>query len=266
MDRRRERPFVSQDIGSIIAGWDFNPDELQVRLITADDGTEKIQVRVDLGLLQLELSGRPDGKRPHGFESLLEHFESLQKRAQESSAEFTLDHAACVLLMQEGLQYYRRYLSAFHLHRYDLVSRDTERNLRLFRFVVQHAARQRDKVEFDQYRPYVTMMRTRALALMALERADHAAAISEIDQGIQQIRLFLRDYEQSEDESDCSELRFLLRWKREVEQERPTGPIERLEQQLGLAVALEDYEEAARLRDQIRQLRGGAWTEQSRRL
>jgi hypothetical protein len=255
---------VSQDISSIIAGWDFNPDELQVRMITGDDGQEKIQMRVDLGLLQIELSGRPDGQRPHGCESLLEHYEAQQKSAEEATRDFSLDHAACVLLMQEGLQYYRRYLSAFHLERYDLVSRDTERNLRLFGFVVRHAARQRDKVEFDQYRPYVTMMRTRALALQALGRGEHAAAILEIDEGIERIRQFLRDYQQAENEGDCSELRFLLRWRREVDHERPTGPIERLEQQLELAIALEDYEEAARLRDQIRQLKGKR-TGQSRR-
>lgn len=246
---------MSQDISAIIAGWDFNPDQLQVRVITGDDGSEKFQVRVDLGLLQLELSGRPDGQRPHGCESLLEHFEAIQQQAESSASEFALDHAACVQLMQEGLQYYRRYLSAFHLQRYELVTRDTERNLRLFRFVVQHASRHRDKVEFDQYRPYVLMMRTRAQALISLGKSDHGAALVEIDQGIEQIRQFLKDYQESESEADCSELRFLLRWRREVEQERPTGPIERLEQQLGLAIALEDFEEAARLRDQIKQLR-----------
>ena len=42
--------------------------------------------------------------------------------------------------MREGVQYYHRYLAAFHLQRYDLVVRDTERNLRLFAFVVRHAA------------------------------------------------------------------------------------------------------------------------------
>jgi hypothetical protein len=246
---------VSQDIGPIIAGWDYRPDELQVRLITGDDGAERIQIRVDLGLLQVELSGRPDGLRPHGCESLLEHYEALQRRAESRSSEFSLDHAACVLLMQEGLQYYRRYLSAFQLQRFDLVTRDTERNLRLFRFVVRHAERQSDKLEFDQYRPYVTMMRTRALALTALERSDYPAALVEIDRGVEAIREFLDHYEQSEREGDCSELRFLLRWRREVERNRPAGPRERLEQQLGLAVALEDFEEAARLRDQINLLR-----------
>jgi protein-arginine kinase activator protein McsA len=34
----------------------------------------------------------------------------------------------------------------------------------------------------------------------------------------------------------------------------PVGPLERLEQQLELSVELENYEEAARIRDQIRRL------------
>ena len=52
------------------------------------------------------------------------------------------------------------------------------------------------------------------------------------------------------------ELSKLLRIRREVEQARPVGPAERLEQQLELAVNLEHYEEAARIRDQIARLRG----------
>ena len=44
--------------------------------------------------------------------------------------------------------------------------------------------------------------------------------------------------------------------RREVEDERPVGPVERLEQQLDLAVALEEYEEAARIRDQLQRLKG----------
>ena len=72
---------MSQDITPIIAGWDFNPDELQVRMITALDGSAKIQMRIDLGLLQMELAGRPDGERPHGFESLLDYHEAKARQA-----------------------------------------------------------------------------------------------------------------------------------------------------------------------------------------
>jgi hypothetical protein len=246
---------LSKDITPIIDGWEYDADELQVRIVGGDDGRDKLQMRVDLGLIQMELSGRPDGQRPEGYESLLD---ALEARAAGGGEDFTLNPKACQALMREGVQYYHRYLASFHLQRYDLVARDTERNLRLFAFVVKHATRQRDKIQFDQYRPYVTMMRSRAEAHMALARNDYAAALAAIDAGIDGIRQFLRDYEQTENEVECMELGFLLRWRREVEGERPIGPVERLEQQLTLAVALEEYEEAARLRDQLQRLKGTA--------
>jgi hypothetical protein len=246
---------VSQDVSPLLSGWDFDPEEIQVRMIKGDDGRDKIQMRVDLGLLQMELSGRPDGQKPHGFESLLDYYEARHHTASGAGKEFSLDQGACASLMREGLQFYHRYLSTFHLRRYDLVARDTARNLRLFAFVVRHATRQRDKIEFDQYRPYVTMMQTRALALQALSRSDFTTALKQVDDGISRIRDFLREYHQEEREAQCAELNLLLGLRREIEQDRPTGPLERLEQQLELAITLENYEEAARLRDQIQQLK-----------
>ena len=108
--------------------------------------------------------------------------------------------------MREGLQYYHRYLSAFHLERYDLVARDTARNLRLFAFVVKHAARQRDRIEFDRYRPYVEMMHYRARASQALAPGRLPRRAGHIDDGIEAIRRFLAEYGQEEHEAECSEL------------------------------------------------------------
>jgi hypothetical protein len=238
--------------------------------VPGDDGQDKLQMRVDLGLLQMELAGRPDGQRPFGQESLLDYYESCARNLAEGepvpeavgdearSGVFQLDSRACAALLREGLQYYHRYVALFHLQRYDLVARDTARNLRLFAFVVRHASRPRDKVQFDQYRPYVTMMRTRALGMQALARNDHRAALREIDAGVAAIRTFLRDYEQSDREGQCPELGFLLGWRAEVERDRPVGPVERLEQQLDLAIDTEQFEEAARIRDQLRRLRGAS--------
>ena len=246
---------MSKDITPILNGWDHDPEEFQVRIVAGVDGRDKLQRRLDLGLIQMELVGRPDGQRPHGFDSLLDFHEA---KARESSIpdDYQLDSEACADLMREGVQYYHRYLAAYHLRRFDLVSRDTSRNLRLFAFAVKHAADRRDKVQFDQYRPYVTMMKARALSSEAMERNDHATALMTLDEGIEGIRAFLRDYEQEEDQFECRELSKLLRIRREIEQSRPVGPAERLEQQLELAVSLENYEEAARIRDQIARLRG----------
>lgn len=248
---------MSKDIGPILAGWDHDPDEMQVRIIPGDDGREKLQMRVDLGILQMELTGRPDGQRPHDCETLLDHYEAEVRRLVAEGDDLTLDAEACSELMREGVQFYHRYIALFHLERYDLVARDTARNLRLFAFVVRHAARPRDRISFDQYRPYVTMMLARARGLGAVERGDYKAALKAIDEGIAGIRTFLSDYEQDEKETECRELEFLVGWRKQVERERPVSPSERLERQLEKAVAREDFEEAARIRDQIRRLREG---------
>ena len=242
---------MSKDINAVLSGWDYEPEAMQVRIVAGDDGRDKLQMRVDLGLMQMELSGRPDGS-----ESLLDAFERRAGEAEAAGEAFAVDGRDCQALMREGVQYYHRYLAAFHLGRFDLVVRDTERNLRLFAFVVRHATRARDKQAFDQYRPYVTMMRSRAKAQDALSREEHAPALAAIDEGIEGIRQFLRDYDQAEGEVQCMELGFLLGWRREVESGRPVGPVERLERQLTLAVTLEEFEEASRIRDQLRRLRG----------
>jgi hypothetical protein len=246
---------LSKDINPILAGWDHDPTEFQVRIVAGLDGHDKIQMRIDLGVIQMEVDGRPDGRSVGDHESLLDSLEAQYSAATTRGEPFQLDPDTCSALMREGLQYYHRYLAAFHLQRYDLVVRDTDRNLRLFAFVVGHAARRRDKLEFDQYRPYVTMMYTRARAAQALAQADYSRALVQIDAGIERIRAFLREYNQSEDQTECLELDFLLRLRREVDDERPVGAVERLEHQLGMAIAREEYEEAARIRDQLGRLK-----------
>lgn len=63
------------DISKLLNSWPYDPGKLNVRLITAEDGEQRLQVRLDLGVLQMHLEGRPDGQRPHGYDSLLEYHE-----------------------------------------------------------------------------------------------------------------------------------------------------------------------------------------------
>src|SRR5438552_3756040 len=65
----------SKDITPVLKGWDYESGTINVRKINGVDGMPKLQMRLDLGLLQMEMSGRPDGARPHGYESLLEYHE-----------------------------------------------------------------------------------------------------------------------------------------------------------------------------------------------
>ena len=166
------------------------------------------------------------------------------------------------------MQYYHRYLSFWHLKRYELCARDTNRNLRLFKFVREHARHEQDKRQFDQWRPYVTMMHTRAVATPLVEMSDHEAAVKAIDAGIAGIRTFLEEYQQTERADQCAELTHLVRWREEIvaerrradsrapatDRRRPSRPICRpsCEAELRAAIDNERFEDAARLRDELR--------------
>src|SRR4051794_12711310 len=115
---------MSKDIGPILAGWDHDPDDMQVRIIPGDDHREKIQMRIDLGVLQMEISGRPDGQKPEAAESLLDALEAQARKMAKEGEDLTLTPQQCAALMREGVQYYHRYIALFHLERYDLVARD----------------------------------------------------------------------------------------------------------------------------------------------
>jgi hypothetical protein len=62
---------MSLDLNTILKDWPYESGTVKVRKITGLDGREKLQLRVDLGVLQMEITGRPDGRRPHNCESLL---------------------------------------------------------------------------------------------------------------------------------------------------------------------------------------------------
>lgn len=252
---------MSKDLTPILDGWEHDPDRFAVRLIQGDDGREKIQIRLDLGVLQMEIDGRPDGQRPEGAESWFDLFRSRQREhdlAHPDGASFQLSTEECQQLLREGVQYYHRYLSFWHLERYELCARDTSRNLKLFAFVKEFAAKDQDRLLFDQYRPYVTMMHTKAVATPLLELHDIDAAIRVIEAGISAIRKFLDEYDQLDRADRCGELVHLEKWREQLSNRQPAlpppppDPIDQLKTDLQSAIAEERFEEAARLRDELR--------------
>jgi hypothetical protein len=253
---------MSHDLVSILQDWDYDPDAVKVRVVRGDDGRDKIQLRVDLGLLQMEMDGRPDGARPNGCLSWLDYFEQ-QQRAYDAAHDspYPLADEDCAQLWREAVQYYHRYLSCWHLELFDLCARDTQRTLRLFAFVRAHAQEDRHKLQFDQWRPYVAMMHTRAVATPLLRRREFEEGLRVVDSGIDAIRDFLDEYQQSERAAECVELVSLERWRDEIvageeraAAARPKTAVEILRRQLAAAVAAEEFEEAARLRDEIRRI------------
>lgn len=252
---------MSKDISRILDGWEHDPNRTSVRIVMGEDGREKIQLRLDMGLLQMNFDGRPDGQRPQDKESWFHWYQEKQQehdKANPDSKPFRLESSDCQKLLREGIQYYHRYLSFWHLGRYELCARDTNRNLRLFAFVREYARHEQDKLQFDQWRPYVIMMHTRAVATPLLKIGDEATALKTIEAGIQGIRRFLEEYDQLEKASECAELSHLEHWREELSSREPrelanegSNWLTRLRAELQKAIDEERFEDAANLRDQI---------------
>ncbi len=252
---------MNLDIGGILGDWEFVPGQLSVRKIRGRDGRDKIQMRLDLGLLQMEVAGRPDGQRPHGHESLLDYYEDrLRRHRSQNGADetFYLDDRDCELLRAEGLMYYHRYLAAFVLEDFTIVERDTTRNLRLFDFVARYAENDDDREMLDQYRPYVLMMQTRARAHLALTDHRPRMALAIVRKSIEAIRECYGDVEDCEEAETGGEIAVLKALADEIREKIPVDPAVKLQKDLDRAVREERYEEAARLRDKLRTLHTGS--------
>src|SRR5678816_740480 len=200
---------MSLDLNTILKDWPHENGNIKVRKITGLDGREKLQLRVDLGLLQMEMSGRPDGHRPHNCDSLLQYHQRRAARAATRGDEYELTAEQCSELQQEGIQYYHRYLSLFQINEFPAVIRDTQRNLDLFEFVAAHSDRDELVWSFQQFRPYVLMMNTRAKASILLGQGRFADAMGEIERGRDAIQEFFQQSNFPELAAKSSELAFL---------------------------------------------------------
>ncbi len=246
---------MSLDISGILDDWPYESGHVMARRIRGDDGRDKIQLRLDLGVLQMETAGRPDGRRPHGQESLLVHYEQqLQQHIERhgSGEGFELDERACELLRAEGVMYYHRYLAAFVLEEYGIVIRDSKRNLRMFDLCSTYAKEESDRHILEQYRPYVIMMGARGKGMMSLKDNRPKTALAAVQKGIDDIRLFYQQFGQEDAFEACGEVAILRGLGKEIEARIPVDPLKKLRGELAKAVDEERYEEAASLRDQLR--------------
>jgi len=249
---------VSKDISPILEGWPHDPGHITVRKVRGLDGRVKIQLRVDLGLLQMESAGRPDGQRPHDCESLLEYQEKslrAHRHAHGSDEGFHIGTDECKGLRAESTQYYYRYLAEFVLEDYDAVIRDTARNLRLLDLIGQYAAEDPDRQGMEQYRPYILMMNTRARAHLALHNRRPKAARRALREGMKRISEFFAGIGRADLCQESGEVNALRAMLGQIEAEIPPDPLQELKRRLARAVEEERYEEAARLRDAIADVR-----------
>ncbi|MCK6484780.1 MAG: UvrB/UvrC motif-containing protein [Phycisphaerae bacterium] len=255
--------MASHDLKRILANWSYQPGQITVRQITGDDGKPKIQMRLDLGILQMETEGRPDGQRPFNCESLLEYHRNRLKeyaRVNGTDLGFELTSDECQSLREEAVMFYHRYLSLFVLEDFRGVERDTGRNLEVLDLCRDYAAEEDDAEALEPYRCYLIMMNTRAKAHQAIRREAFKTALAYVDAGLSEIESYLAEREgddEDDEESieDSSEAAILRALRAEIAQRVPEDPVSALQARLEAAIVAERYEEAAEIRDRLQKLR-----------
>ena len=253
---------MSDDITKVLAKWDYRLGRVDARRVKGEDGVEKLQLRIDLGLLQMNAQFRPDGKRPFGHPTLLDHFLiRLEKHREKNGGEddnFSINPDECAKLQQEAIQYHHRSICYFELEDYEAVERDTEHILELLDFVQDYALGEEIGQSFQQFRPQTIMMQIRAVGTELIAENNYDDAIKEITDAIEELNQFYTEMGREEMIDSSMEVHSLREWLKDVEAEavekKPMSEGEKLQHKLNKAIEQENYEAAAKLRDQLAKL------------
>jgi len=245
---------MDQDITDLLRSWSFESGRLTARRITGEDGRTRLQFRIECGVLQMETQGRPDGARPHGWESYLEHLVESDRRSRADFGEpLTLGDDDWGEIDRELKQYYHRRLCWLAIREFPRAIDDADHNLALMDFLREHTDDTRRSRGYEQYRPFILLHRTQAAAQMQLDLGDAEAALEDIREGSQRIRDFLQTRDPEDEADEDVHLQMLADIDKQVR--RRFGIEKTLREELDEAVADQDYEKAARLRDRMQRRR-----------
>ncbi len=252
------------DLTEFFGSWprDLEDEGENIKCVRGSDGRQKIQVRVHCGVFQWEYEGRPDGRHPHGFASLLDYYrdriEGLTR--EEGSAEsLRLGQDDVDEISQELIDYYQRRVLFFRLGEYERARADAQHNLELMDILRDHAEDPEAAFQHEQFRPFVTMDLTRADAHLDCQRGDYVAAIKALDRGIEEIAAFFHQHQRDDLIEESREIGFLSNLKYQL-RETYSIPLtnkemlDNLRDEQVKAIEDEDFERAGRLRDEITRL------------
>lgn len=247
----------NMDLDRILRGWDFSTEKPVARMVETERGP-KVQLRVDMGVLQMEPEGRPDGSKPYGKESVLAYLDGEEK-AGRLGERFEGEMGQEV--QREVSQYYSRMNAWMALDRTDRVFADCEHVLDLLDWVQDMEGDDDTAWRVNQIYPYVRTAHAQAAMRLAVDGGRFSRARRVLEQAIEDIRTYYRESygDEGEDdwkEKDPPEVAALKESLASLEEERPQTAEENLKKELASALANQNYEVAAELRDRLRAMRG----------
>lgn len=257
------------DISDYLAEWPYDKDN-DTRVIKGKDGKGKIQIRSEFGMSQFEIDGRPDGKRPFGKESLLEYYVGkleAYKRINGIDIGFSLDSEVCEALGEESALIQQRYSGLMKLKDFERAARDTEHNLKIFDLMETYGEKNEDRLYFEAWRPRLIRANRDAKIQLCIQHEDYDKALEYANEAIRTLNdlnpLFIQlssipvlklhpVFAKRLEEALELFRRYIPKIRKMKKENKPET--EKKKDRLREAVAREDFETAARLRDEINEL------------
>ena len=233
------------DYTRMLAEWPHEPGRLSARLVRDDAGVVRIQVRVELGILQMELTGRPDGRSPI--------YEGLGSPGGTNDPP-VLRREDCRALQHEAAMYAYRVLVCSSLELHDRVVADSVRNLGVMDFIIACASAPEDREAARQLRVQLLVFRIRAQAARIPSGRRIPDARSLLEQGIEEVKQALSEAHRGEDLERTPEVRLLRGMIDVLVPKLPSSQRHEMEMRLKAALEVENYELAAILNHELRQL------------
>src|SRR5436309_15856483 len=140
-------------------------------------------MRIDLGVLQLETEGRPDGTRPHGHATYYEYLHERARAAQKTGKPFVRDEEQSQEADQEFLQFYHRRVCWLALRQYARAIRGADHTLTFMDLVKLHSPGDEYTQAHEQYRGVVIFHRTQAASALQVENENFDGAVDEVRSG-----------------------------------------------------------------------------------
>ncbi len=233
-------------IDHILRNWKYDPTSVSCRICRGGDGRDVLQMRVDMGLLQMEVDGRPDGEHPFGYETYIDYLLSL---VMHHGDEFQLSEEHCIEVDREFVQFYHRRVCWLRLQRYRQAAEDADHTLSLMDFCAHYGSDEAWVLSHEQYRPFVLYHRIQSSALARLEEEGPESSVEELNRGLQSMRELFASRDLLDQFDDDELIRRLTHLRESLRDEYQVGRT--LHEKLADAVAAEQYELAAQLRDEL---------------
>ncbi len=266
-DKIKIHKDVSLDISPILDSWPKEEKKITARIFTDKYGQDHIQMRVNCGLIQMYLDGRPDGVTVNGCQTFLDYIEQLAIK-DGSLAEYEDIHETDVWeeLDRETMQFYYRRIALLAAGRdaqkeqntelakkcFRRAARDAEYTLRAMEFIQEYSDDE-DYIEIHQRaKSFVIWHKVVANAQQKILDENVYDAIEIVKEGKREITDFYKQ-------------RGLLKWLKYDPSINELEEFEKhlrkkynvkltLKEQLEDAIEKEDYKKASELRNKLNNL------------